>query len=83
MDDDGLLYHEEAAVTNHQLQRLPSSLMNSLQSKKNAELFQMHDIKELDAQHYLNQCQGNVFKQILPFFASEIKKQYHFLLTLH
>ena len=39
VDEDGLPYGKEAAVTNHLVQSLPASLMNSLQSKEDVELF--------------------------------------------
>ena len=42
VDEDGLLYCKEAAITNHLMQGLPSSLMNSLESKEDVVLFQMH-----------------------------------------
>ena len=34
VDGDGFPYDKEAAVTNYQMQRLPSLLINSLQSKE-------------------------------------------------
>ena len=34
VDEDGLPYGNEAAVTNHQIQMLPSSLKNTIQSKQ-------------------------------------------------
>ena len=54
VDENGLPYDKEASVTNHQMQRLPFSLMNSLQTKKDVELFQMHKTKEIEVQHNLN-----------------------------
>ena len=54
MDADGLPYGKEAASANHQRQRLPASLLNSLQSKEDVELFQMHNMEESDVQHDLN-----------------------------
>ena len=59
-DEDELPYGKEAAVTNYQMQRLPSSLMNSLQSKDNVELFQMQKMEELDIQDDLNDDHINV-----------------------
>ena len=53
VDDDGVLYINEFAVTNHQLHRLPSSLMNSIKSKEDVELFHMHNTEELYIQDHL------------------------------
>ena len=49
VDKDGH-YGKEAAITNHQMPRLPSALMNSLKSNEDVELFQMHNIQELNIQ---------------------------------
>ena len=57
---DGLPYGKEAAITNHQMQSLPFSLINSLQSKKYVELFQMHNMKETNIQHKLNYDHTNI-----------------------
>ena len=51
---DGLPYGKKAAVTNHHMQRLPASLINSNQSKADVELFQLHNMEETDIQHDLN-----------------------------
>ena len=58
MNEDGLPYDKEAAVTNHQMQRLHASLINSLQY--NVELFQMHNMEENDVQHDINYDHINV-----------------------
>ena len=65
MDADSLPYGKEAAVTNHQMQRLPVSPINPLQSKEDVELFQMHDMEETDIQHDLNYDHNNV-KEMWP-----------------
>ena len=39
VEADGLPYGKEAAVTNHQMQRLPASLINVLQSKEDVKLY--------------------------------------------
>ena len=54
MDADGHPFGKETAVPNHQIQRLPASLMNSLQSKEDVEQFQIHNMEETDVQHDLN-----------------------------
>ena len=54
VDEDGLSYGKEAAVTNHQMLRFPSSLMNSLQWKEDVEQFQMHSMEELVVQDDVN-----------------------------
>ena len=54
MIEDGLPYGKKAAVNYHQMQSLPYSLMNSLQSKEDVELFQMYNMEELDVQDDLN-----------------------------
>ena len=59
VDEDGLPYGKEAAVTNHQMQRLPSSWMNSLQSKEDIELFKLHSMKETNYQHGLDYDHAN------------------------
>ena len=60
MDADGTPFGKEAAVPNHQMHRLLASLMNSLQSKEDMELFQMHNMEETDVQHDLNYDHINV-----------------------
>ena len=55
-----LLFGGCTAVPNHQMQQLPASLMNSLQSKEDVELFQMHYMEETDIHHDLNYDQINV-----------------------
>ena len=54
MDADGHPFGKETAVPNHQIQRLPASLMNSLQSIEDVELYQIHNMEETDLQHDLN-----------------------------
>ena len=39
VDEDGFFHDKEAIVTNHEVQRLASNVMNSLQSKEDVELF--------------------------------------------
>ena len=60
MDGDGLSYGNEAVVTNHQRQRLLSSLMNSLQLKEDLELFERHDTEELGVKDDHNHDHTNV-----------------------
>ena len=60
VDKDSIPYDKEAAVTNHQMQRLPVSLMNSLQSKEDEELFQMHNMEKTEIQHDHNYDHINV-----------------------
>ena len=59
LDEDRLCYGKEAAVTNHQMQWFSSSLMNSFQSKEDVELFQKHNMEEIDIQ-ILNDDHMNV-----------------------
>ena len=65
MDEDGLPYGKKADVINHQMRRLPSSLMNSLQSKEDIELFHMHNMEEIDVQHDLTYDHINVKEMCL------------------
>ena len=60
VDEDGLSYGKEAAITNHWMQSFPSSLMNSLQWNKDVELFQMHNMEKIDDQGDLNNDRINV-----------------------
>ena len=50
----------ESAVTNHQMQSLPFLLINSIQSKEDVELFQMHNMQEIDIQDDLNYDHMNI-----------------------
>ena len=41
VDEDGVPYNKESVDTNHQMQRLPASLMNSFQSKEDVKVLQI------------------------------------------
>ena len=82
VDEDGVPYNKEA-VTNHQMQMLPFSLMNSLQSKEDVELFQMHNMEELYIQDDLNYDYVRVKVMSFINYLTEFHKQYHFLPCLH
>ena len=60
VDKDGFPYGKESVVPNHWMQRMPSSLMNSLQSQQDVEWFQMHIIEELHVQDGCNHDHINV-----------------------
>ena len=60
LDGDGIPYDKVVIVTNDQIQRLPSSLMNSLYAKEDVELFQMHNIEEIYVQDDVNNDHINV-----------------------
>ena len=60
VEEDGLFYGGEAAVTDHQMQSLSSLLMNSLQLKEYIELYQMDNMEEIDIQDNLKYDHINV-----------------------
>ena len=87
VDEDGRLYCKDAAVTTHQIQRLPSSLMNILQSKEDIEMFQTHNMEELDVQHVFNynyinvkvMCLNDIYKFLFLRLINNIPS-FHFIL---
>ena len=84
MNEGGLSYGKEAPITNHQIQRLPSSLMNSLQSKEDVEILQIHDMEKLGVKDDFNYDHVNVKVIIYDLFCQFsclFHKQYHFVST--